>query len=564
MADEWSNVRRRRRQLVDSSRIVPACVLAFALLASVLALPTTAAAHAELSGTTPANETTVEEHPSEVTLSFTENVTVSFGAIKAYGPDGSRVNRGEATADGDEVTVPIDAEAAGTYAVAWRVTSGDGHPVRGAFVFHVERESSDRVSRDEALAASEDSEGSDIAFGLARGGILLGVLAAVGGVLFAALAAGSWQPRWLRSSLLLALVSMAVAYVVDASIAAGLSIRDTLEPEVLREQASTVYGQATVVRIAVLLVCLAATLVIRSPRWQRAGVRYAVVVPFVALAATLSLSGHAVGEGVSALRLPLDMVHSIAAAAWLGGLLQLVPWSRATPVDPRVVERYSRMAFASVVLLVVTGLWASYEEIGISREALLETTYGRLVLIKAALLVLTLPIANLNRTRTVPAIRSGDPSEAVRRLRGYVRIEVAILVLVIAVTAWLIQTPPASVQLAPKVVELTEQLGSGGSVQLTVDPATAGPNLVHAYVFDEQLQLDGDVTEFTLTARNDTRDIGPLTLDAQPAGPGHFQANAATRPFAGQWRLDANVRRGRFEEERASFSVRISPTQDQE
>jgi copper transport protein len=310
-------------------------------------------------------------------------------------------------------------------------------------------------------------------------------------------------------------------------------------------------------------VCLAAAFVVRSPRWQRAGVRYAVLVPFLALAATLSLSGHAVGDDITVVRLPLDMLHSIAAAAWIGGLVQLVPWSRATPVDPSVAERYSRVAFGAVVLLVLTGTWASYEEIGLSKDALLDTTYGRLVIVKAALLLATLPIANLNRTRTVPGIRSGADGAAAR-LRTYVRVEFGILVLVLAATAWLVQTPPAKVQLQPQLVDTTEQLASGRSIQLTVDPAAVGSNVMHVYLFDEDLQLDDEVTDFTLTAFNDKRGLGPLKIDVLPTGPGHFQANGVTIPFDGTWRLEASARRGKFDEERASFSIKIAPQRNQE
>jgi copper transport protein len=145
-----------------------------------------------------------------------------------------------------------------------------------------------------------------------------------------------------------------------------------------------------------------------------------------------------------------------------------------------------------------------------------------------------------------------------------VRVEFGILVLVLAATAWLIQTPPAKVQLQPQLVDQTEQLGSGGSVQMTVDPAAVGSNLIHVYVFDEDLQLDDEVTDFTLTAFNDKRGLGPLAIDAGAAGPGHFQANRVTIPFDGTWRLEASVRRGKFDEERARFSITIAPQRNQE
>jgi copper transport protein len=528
----------------------------------MLVLPAIASAHAELSGTVPANEATVDDRPDEIEIAFTENVTVAFGGVRVFGPDGSRVDAGDAQADGDTVRMPIEVDEPGTYAVSWRVVSADGHPVRGAFVFNVEEESSDTVSRDAAKAASEGSRTKDVAFGVARAGIFFGVLVAVGGVLFAVLAAGSWQPRGVRWALLLAIASMVAAYLLDASIAAGLTASQVLDADVLREQAGTVYGGATVVRLIAAIACLAATFALRSSRWQRPVFRYAVLVPFVVLAATLSLTGHAVGEDVTALRLPLDMLHSVAAAAWVGGLVQLVAWSRATPLDPGVVERWSRVALGSVVVLVLTGSWAAWEEIGLSLDAVVETTYGRLVLGKVALLLVILPFANLNRTSTVPGIRAGG-AEAASTLRRYVRIELALLAIVIALTAWLVQTPPAKVQLAPPFVEKTFELGSGGNVQLVIDPASVGRNEIHVYAFTADDQVDGDIDDIRLTAFNDKRGLGPLSIQLQGAGPGHFTTSGATIPFDGGWRFEVSLLTGRFDEERARFSADISPA-DQE
>jgi copper transport protein len=529
----------------------------FALVA-LLAVPAVAAAHAELSGTVPTNEATLDERPDEIEIAFTENVTVAFGGVRVFGPDGSRADAGEAVADGDVVRMPIEVDEPGTYAVSWRVVSDDGHPVRGAFVFNVEEQSSDTVSRDAAKAASEGSRTKDIAFGVARAGIFAGVLIAVGGVLFAVLAAGSWQPRGVRWALLLAIISMVAAFLLDASIAAGLTASQVLDADVLREQASTVYGGATIMRLVAAFACLAATFAFRSSRWQRPGFRYVVLVPFVALAATLSLTGHAVGADVTALRLPLDMLHSVAAAAWVGGLVQLVAWSRTTPLDPGVVERWSRVALGSVVVLVLTGSWAAWEEIGLSLDAVVETTYGRLVLGKVALLLVILPFANLNRTTTVPGIRAGG-AEAASSLRRYVRIELALLAIVIALTAWLVQTPPAKVQLAPAFVEKTIELDSGGDVQLVIDPASVGRNEIHVYAFTEAGQVDGEIDDMRLTAFNDARKLGPLEIKLSSAGPGHFTTASATIPFDGRWRFEAALQRGRFDEERARFSADISP-----
>lgn len=537
------------------------CVLAVLALAS----PSSATAHAELQGNTPANETTFQDPPSEVTLTFTEDVQVAFGGVKAYAPDGSRADDGTTRVDGDTVTAPIDAEAEGTYAVSWRAISADGHPVRGAFVFHLGEASGNDVSREEALSASEDSRPLAIAFGVARGAYLLAVLAAVGAAVFAAFVAPTVRPRLVRASLLGAFVALLVAFVLDASVASGLSIVGTLDPDVLGEQSSTVFGRATLIRLVLVVACLVAWTVGRR-RWDSLAWRSTVVAAFLALAASLSLSGHAVGEGVSALRLPLDMVHSMSAAIWLGGILQLVVLARSGgPVDVGVVRRFSAFAMTAVIALVATGLYATWQEVGITLDGLVQTTYGRLVIAKSGLLLATLPLANANRTRTIRALATdGEQQVGTARLRRLATGELALLVLVVAATAWLVQTVPAKVELRPDFVERTEQLGSGGSLQLIIDPAALGTNEVHVYAFNEQRQPDGDITQLTLTTRQEARQLGPLDIELESAGPGHWTTSSATFPFAGRWSFTVSVRRGEFDEELVRFSAQIANQPDQE
>lgn len=97
-----------------------------------------AAAHATLTGTTPAADSVLDAAPTEVELVFDEPVEVVDDAIRVFGPDGDRVDDGTVeTADGGAVLrAPLTAGAEGTYTVAWRVTSEDSHTLSGSFVFH--------------------------------------------------------------------------------------------------------------------------------------------------------------------------------------------------------------------------------------------------------------------------------------------------------------------------------------------------------------------------------------------------------------------------------------------
>jgi copper transport protein len=514
-----------------------------------------AAAHAVLERTTPANEETLKTAPDRIELHFSEPIGVAFGGVKAFGPDGSRVDAGAAKAVDDTVTLQLDAKAAGTYAISWRVISADAHPVRGAFVFHVERASGGDVSRERAEQAAATSRGLQIAFGVARFVTFAGILFGAGGILFACLIAPGWRPRFVTPLLAAALVAAASAFVLDAATAGGFSLGETMRWSVLREQAGSIYGQGSLLRIgtAAVLLVLALTHFRGGPGW----LRWACAVAGVAALASFTWSSHARSAEPLELRLAADALHVIAAGVWLGGLLQVA--AGAVLGRTGALQRFSNTALGCVIVVVATGLYASWGEIGLSRDAALDTAYGRLVVAKILLLIAIMPLAWVNRRRNVPSSR-GAGSE--RGLARYVRGEIGIAVVIVALTAWLVAVEPAKTALRPELVEKTLQLRDG-TIQLVVDPAAAGRNEIHVYMFTESAQPDDEVTAFTLTAEHEKDDIGPLDLGLAKAGPGHYSVNGATIPRPGSWRFVAQITRGRFDSERKSFTVEIAGGGDQ-
>lgn len=102
-----------------------------------LAPATAACAHSRLTGTQPAGGTTVAAEPSAVRLLFDEAVSSRFAVVAVTGPSGARVDRGAPQViAGTTIDQPVDELAApGSYLVAYRVVSADGHPVSGQFRF---------------------------------------------------------------------------------------------------------------------------------------------------------------------------------------------------------------------------------------------------------------------------------------------------------------------------------------------------------------------------------------------------------------------------------------------
>ena len=112
-----------------------------ALLCIVVVLGAAAApasAHAQLVSTNPADGAHVEPAPKRVSLRFSEHVSLKLGGVRVLNTDGERVDKDDAKAVNDTVTVGLrDGLGDGSYVVAWNVISADSHPVNGAFTFVV-------------------------------------------------------------------------------------------------------------------------------------------------------------------------------------------------------------------------------------------------------------------------------------------------------------------------------------------------------------------------------------------------------------------------------------------
>jgi copper resistance protein D len=175
----------------------------------------------------------------------------------------------------------------------------------------------------------------------------------------------------------------------------------------------TGFGHDWIARFALALLFVAMLLWARSSRfvgWHGVG----AVVIAAALVGTLAWAGHAVGtEGVAGdVHLIADILHLIAAAAWVGALLPLALLLHAAHRDPdesalaiarAAVPRFSTLGVVSVATILVTGAVNTWFLAG-SVPALVGTDYGRLLLVKIALFLVMVCIAAFNRYRLTPRL----------------------------------------------------------------------------------------------------------------------------------------------------------------
>ena|SRR5215469_7247912 len=121
-------------------RITRVLLGATLLLVMNWAGPSPAVAHAFLDHAAPRVGSTVSPPPSELTLSFTQELEPAFSTVEVVDESGTKVDKGDVQVDphdGALLRVSLNPLPPGTYKVIWRVVSVDTHPTEGDFTFQV-------------------------------------------------------------------------------------------------------------------------------------------------------------------------------------------------------------------------------------------------------------------------------------------------------------------------------------------------------------------------------------------------------------------------------------------
>jgi copper transport protein len=416
---------RNGRHRPDLRRWRGLAVACAAAVAALLAAAGPASAHAELVSSDPAAGAVVGTEPSRVTLRFSEEVVLKLSAVKVIGPDGRHLDSGPLTAGPtgeDSLAVASAADSnPGTFVVQWQVTAADdGHASSGDVLFAVGAPSAAPVT---VTASGRDGLTSAVFDGAEWVGFA--GLAMVGG--FAALrlrregspAAPETSPTWPAAlGWTMLLVGTVLQLATYAPSSRGQSLAHVLDRPLWSATLATREGHALMAR----LVILAVAAVVGDTVLRRARGPLVPVLFTLGIAATWSMTGHAATGSAVPLAVASLTVHVAAMALWVGGLFTvaflLVRGGDGTPIAD-VVSRFSKVALVAVTLVVATGLYQAWREVG-DVSALTGTTYGRLLLAKAGLLALVLVVAR--RSRGLVARWRGGNEAA---LRGSVLVELA-------------------------------------------------------------------------------------------------------------------------------------------
>ena len=527
---------------------------------AVVVTATAASAHATLVTATPGSGEVLDDPPSEVTVTFTEPVTLGAGYLRVVDANGERVDTGNVTVDGENASVPLnDNLPDGGYVVSYRVVSADSHPVSGGVAFAVGDAAPPSIdSQGTEIGGSSDDPAISVLYPTVRWLGYTG-LALLAGVLLMALIDPALRSTgraraigWTGFDLSVA--ATLLGGLLQGPYAAGRGLGSLLDPALMSATLETTMGQMTALRLMLLGILGVLLWEWFNADRDRRPLTWTAAAAVVAVAVTHAASGHAAGDGMSRLSIPLTTAHLTAVAAWIGGLAVLlaVVLGRRSPLSGperhAFASRFSTVAVWLVGVVLIGGLGQAWVRVG-SWGALFGTSYGRLLVGKSALLVLALGAAMLsrrlvgNRSAAREIAADGDRSATdasaastlvVPALRRTVLVEAGAGAVALAVAAVLVATPPARDTYAVAQAT-TVTFDNSYSAQLSLDPARSGTNTLHLYLFDRNNALAAGIEELAVSVENATAQIGPLELNPQKVGQGHFLANGIDLPADGRW-----------------------------
>lgn len=263
---------------------------------------------------------------------------------------------------------------------------------------------------------------------------------------------------WAAGTALLGAILSAVGVAMLASSMAGVSVADVDRASIDAILWQTSIGTAAIVRVCALIaVVLMTPLIVRFPELGLGAVSISGAIALGSLAWT----GHgAMDEGATGLiHLVADIVHLLAAGAWIGAILglALLLFRRRNLFDDahlllshRALDGFAVTGTTVVTLLVLTGLVNSWILVGPDRVwALATSLYGQLLIVKLVVFAAMIGLAAANRFRLTPRLASqfssADSGPPIGALRISLLLEATSGLAILAIVAWLgMVEPPIS------------------------------------------------------------------------------------------------------------------------
>jgi len=283
---------------------------------------------------------------------------------------------------------------------------------------------------------------------------------------------------------------------------------------------------------------------------------------------TFSASSHAEAVVGNKWAVPVDYLHLLAAATWVGGLLMLailtvqiwpIVYSRVQLLQ--LVRSFSYLAGFAVLLLIITGLLSSLVQFP-TWPSLIQTPYGRMLLAKLSLVSLALLAALLNN-RLVHSRVNGQISVGSTRFKRQVILEVILCLGVMVSVAVLTQTAtPRDSILKTRATQPAKSYSQvvradDLNVYLQVNPNQVGLNTFLVSLYNDDRSAIGQVQMVRLIFNYQDEQLGQTKTDLTALTKSDYTATGSYLNQDGNWDVSVYVRRRGMDDLLAKFNLEI-------
>jgi copper transport protein len=439
-------------------RVIVACMLA--IFGAMLLSPGHVLAHNEFVESNPSDGDTVTTTPSVWEVTFTKDVPLATASGEVINSDGVRTTLPTPSHGTSEniILFALPPDLTGSVTARWKLVSEDGHVVQGRVTFTISSSAptGDSSPTSTPTISPTDADGNQssdssitspaptpvrwvvrsMGFSAVMfiGGLLfveqllsIGALSSSRGILWSRISASALGVVPFLQNLFL--IGDIRSTNVFAAIPHFFSTFDLTIGAMLIMQ--------TLIGATVAYVIFSSNANARQKISQQL-----LVALFAMYLIALAFSGHSRTMAWPVLGIPADIVHTGAAAIWLGGLavlaLLVIP-SASIATSALVYRNFSSYARYAVIAIVVTGVIQTLRLHG-DIVSLFTETHGRILLLKIAVVGVMLKIADINRKRLLRRL-DPDAPQTEKRISLLWRAsitEVATGGIVIAITAALV------------------------------------------------------------------------------------------------------------------------------
>ncbi|ASN03528.1 copper resistance CopC/CopD family protein [Virgibacillus necropolis] len=515
--------------------------IAILLLFSLsITLPSTVEAHTSLVEATPAADSQLEEIPETVTLTFSSTIAPNLSSVSITDQNDEQVKGTTKKISDDQKSILLQLPElkAGNYKVSYKVVSTDGHPVEGTYNFTLNLpepmkneddannkkidpytitvENKQTIEAPPQVSTTEPQHDHETSTYLIRLLYYFSILALAGWVswgMASSIPSSSAKASYLKGSMVLRffllVMLLAYGYLEFNSLITGI---DDLQSLLFQ----TVFGFAWML---MFVVSILGFFILHHSRIVDS-------VWIILLLIGEVLTGHAITYEPIIITTILDMIHLVAAAVWIGGLLLMVTfWKNHVEFVKGFLPRFSNYALISIITLTVTGSLMTIIFLP-DLSLLWETLWGKVLLLKIAAVLIVIVLGSI--------VRKAMKSKEHTKMKHLIEWDFALMIgIVLLVSILTFVSPKPEISTAS-----TETVTNTAVVHADVEPGK--PSILKNFRVTLDMngeELDPEDVSLTVNPVDKADKIVkiPLEMNEKKGGKVILQAKGKIELEAGKW-----------------------------